>query len=575
MTALQQELNALRKRVSELEADLLRFAGVEKQLEESENKFHLIFEKSADPVLLIDGDNFIDANEAAVRVLGLSTKGQVIGRRPSELSPEFQPDGQSSSEKEKGLLSVAQRDGGSHFEWLHRTAEDQDLLVEVALTLIPFRGRTLTHVVWRDVTRKRAAEEALKKSEEKYRSIFENAVEGIFQSTPEGRFLSVNPAFVKMCGYDSAREMMESITDIATQHYVDPGKRKLFKKLLAEQGSVRNFEHQIRKKDGGAVWVSVNARVVRDGRGSLLYYEGTHENITERKETEEKLLESEERCRMAIEHSNDGIALVSGDQHIYVNQKFLEMFGYDKPEDVVGQDPFVVVHPDDRQRVMELNRRRQRCEPVPPRYEFKGVRKDGSVLTVETSVAGIAYHGQRVSLAHLRDVTDRKRLEERLRTMSVMDELTGLYNRRGFFALAQRQMKLAERTGRAMELFFFDLDNMKWINDTLGHHEGDMALVDMADILRKTFRESDILARMGGDEFAVLVIDASQETREVIAGRWSSAVQEFNRFRTRRYALSASMGAARYNPDAPLTLDEILGRADKMMYRQKRAKQDS
>jgi Amt family ammonium transporter len=563
----------LRRRVAELEDVVDQLRKVERRLQESESKFRLVFEKSVDPILLLDGDRFIDANEAAVKILGLDSKDQLMGLHPSQISPEFQPDGRRSSEKEKWLLSLTAREGGSHFEWVHRTLKGADLWVEVSLTTIPVLGRALTHVVWRDVTKKKEAENSLRKSEEKYRGIFENAVEGIFQSTPKGRFLSVNPAFVKMCGYDSAEEMIESITDMANQHYVNPEKRELFKQLLATQGSVQNFEHQIRRKDGGIVWVSVNARAVRDEKGGVLYYEGTHENITDRKRTEEKLLESEERYRMAIEHSNDGVALVSGDRHIYVNQKFLQMFGYERPDEIIGGDSFVVVHPDDRERVRDYTRRRQAGEQVPSRYTFRGIRKDGTSPYIETSVASVAYHGQQVSLAYLRDITDRKLLEERLRTMSVMDELTGLCNRRGFFALAQRQLKLAVRSGEAMDLLFMDLDNMKWINDELGHHEGDRALVDIATILKETFRESDVVARMGGDEFAALVVDTAGEACGVVVKRLTENLSAFNGLRNRGYSLSVSVGMARYDPANPLTLDELLGCADTLMYEEKRRKQ--
>ena len=124
--------------------------------------------------------------------------------------------------------------------------------------------------------------------------------------------------------------------------------------------------------------------------------------------TKEAIRESEERYRMAVEHSNDGVALVEGDYHIYVNKKFLDIFGYEKPEDVVGKTPFMVVHPDDREMVLENSRRRQKGESALSRYEFKGIRKDGTTIYIDNSVSRITYHGKQVSLAYLRDITDRK-----------------------------------------------------------------------------------------------------------------------------------------------------------------------
>jgi len=146
----------------------------------------------------------------------------------------------------------------------------------------------LIYAAARDITERKEAEEALKKSEEKYRDIFERAVEGIFQSTPDGKFLSVNPSFAHMLGYDSPEELISGIVDIAGQMYAHPEERVSFKDGLDEAGStVMGFEQELRRKDGTTIWVSTNARAVRDSEGTILYYEGTSENITARKEAEE------------------------------------------------------------------------------------------------------------------------------------------------------------------------------------------------------------------------------------------------------------------------------------------------
>ena len=126
---------------------------------------------------------------------------------------------------------------------------------------------------------------------------------------------------------------------------------------------------------------------------------------------DKSLKESEERYRIAIEHSNDGVAIVKGDQHIYVNRKFLEIFGYDNPEEVLGESSFVNVHPDDREMVMEKSRLRQKGELVTDKYEFRGIRKDGTPVYIEVSANQIVYKGEPATLAYLRDVTERKQHE--------------------------------------------------------------------------------------------------------------------------------------------------------------------
>lgn len=140
-----------------------------------------------------------------------------------------------------------------------------------------------------DITQRQAAEEALRQSEARYRNIFDNAVEGIFQSTAQGRYLNVNPAMAEMCGYGSPEELIDTVTDIELQVYVDPGRRRDFQALMEREGFVRNFEYQVYRKDRSIMWISENARAVRDAAGNLLFYEGFAENITTRKSAETKL----------------------------------------------------------------------------------------------------------------------------------------------------------------------------------------------------------------------------------------------------------------------------------------------
>jgi diguanylate cyclase (GGDEF)-like protein len=183
------------------------------------------------------------------------------------------------------------------------------------------------------------------------------------------------------------------------------------------------------------------------------------------------------------------------------------------------------------------------------------------------------FNGEPATLAYHRDITERKRLEEALHVLSITDELTGLHNRRGFLVLAQQQMKVAERTKKDMTLFFADLDKMKYINDTLGHQEGDKALIKIASILKEVFRESDIIGRMGGDEFAVLAIDTIGETSEVPMKRLYTILEVYNRTEGRKYQLSLSVGIAHYDPEHPSSLDELIAQADVLMYEKKRNKQ--
>lgn len=258
--------------------------------------------------------------------------------------------------------------------------------------------------------RQRLAEE--KRSGEKYRSIFEEAIEGIFQTSTDGRFINANPSLARIHGYDSPQDLIDGITDISKQLYVHPEDRiRLIDKLNAH-GPVTDFETQMYSKDGSIHWISMNIRAVRDKDNNVRYYEGTMLDITERKNAEFSLHESEERYRTAIEHSNDAVAIVKGNTHQYVNRRFVEMFEYSSPDEIIGQSVLTIIHPDDVVKVGDINRRRFSGEPVPSRYEFKAVTKTGKNLYVEVSAANIPLGDETSYLIYLRDVTERKHAEE-------------------------------------------------------------------------------------------------------------------------------------------------------------------
>jgi diguanylate cyclase (GGDEF)-like protein len=178
-----------------------------------------------------------------------------------------------------------------------------------------------------------------------------------------------------------------------------------------------------------------------------------------------------------------------------------------------------------------------------------------------------------------RDVTQREqskdllqRQADQLRALSLVDELTGLYNRRGFLTLATQQLKLCDRTMRPALVVFVDLDGMKRINDELGHDFGDQALIETASTLRHCFRYSDVVARLGGDEFVALAIDAAQEMIGTIQQRLYERLAELNAKPGRRFELQFSVGTAAYDPSRAEMIEEVLARADGLMYEQKRAR---
>lgn len=172
-------------------------------------------------------------------------------------------------------------------------------------------------------------------------------------------------------------------------------------------------------------------------------------------------------------------------------------------------------------------------------------------------------------------VVDRSRLKESLPRLAFLDDLTGLCNRRGFFLLADHQLRAARRSKGSLLLLFADLDGLKQINDALGHREGDRALMRTAEVLSTTFRTSDVIGRLGGDEFGVLTLEDSGQSSETVIRRLLQRVDQSNASCSDRHVLSLSIGVARFDPAHVSSLEELLARADVALYKQKRSKQSS
>lgn len=256
-----------------------------------------------------------------------------------------------------------------------------------------------------------------------------------------------------------------------------------------------------------------------------------------------------------------------------VNDRFLELGGF-SPADLLGRTtPELRVWFCDEDR-LSIVRELEEAGRVRDR-ELQFRRKSGELITGLFSADIITINGEKCVLASCSNITERKRMEEEIRQLSLRDTLTGLLNRRGFLVTVEQIMKEALREQRHLSLVFLDTDGLKEINDVHGHDEGDRALVDTANVLSVTFRESDVIARLGGDEFAVCVMEAADPDfgRDRFLGRLEANIAAFRDRETRPYWLAMSWGVAVYDPASPRSLDELLAEADAAMYQQKRLKQ--
>ena len=272
--------------------------------------------------------------------------------------------------------------------------------------------------------------------------------------------------------------------------------------------------------------------------------------------------------RVLVEAMNEGAALIEVNGVFLFSNKALATLLNARLENVTGASLFRFVMPDDTCKVKDLlnEARSTGCAS-----DISLLCEDGTTRPVQLSLSPMTIHGSpRIGLV-VTDLTERNKVQE-LRSLSLNDELTGLLNRRGFMTVGQRALNLAQRLKGPLLLVFADLDGMKIINDTHGHCEGDRALMDTAEILRKTYRDSDIIARMGGDEFTALAMGTSMEAAAVLVRRLQGQIDAHNTRGHRAYHLSISVGVVAFDVNTGETIGDLLARADEAMYANKRRK---
>ena len=255
----------------------------------------------------------------------------------------------------------------------------------------------------------------LQQAEEKYRAIFDNAIEGLFQSTLEGRFITANPAMARILGYDSPEEMIATITDVTHQLYVNPDNRAEAARIQEERGVLQGFEFEAYRKDGARIWLSVNRRSVRNENGEEIYREGSVEDVTERKRAEHDLRRSEERYRDLVENAHDLIYEHDLEGNYTSSNKAGEQITGYTVEETLQLNLTQTVAPEHLEKAREMIRRRLAGDKVTA-YDLDFIAKNGSRVPLEVNTRLVFYDGVPVGVQGIaRDVTERKGLEEQLR----------------------------------------------------------------------------------------------------------------------------------------------------------------
>ena len=331
-----------------------------------------------------------------------------------------------------------------------------------------------------------------------------------------------------------------------------------------------------RTDSGGNVHFTETKKTLYKNEKGEDFIVGVVRDITERKRIEVALQISERRLKLAAASGHLGIwdrDIESGNQ-IWDDRMYV-IFGVAKDSFPATFEAWAkCLHPDDRERVIEENQAAVRGEKDYD-TEFRILHPDGSVKYIKAK--GIVIRdteGKATRIIGINwDITEQKNLEEKLRNLSLTDDLTGLYNRRGLFTMGEPLLKLAKRYKNLVFLLYADMDEFKKINDVHGHHEGDQAIIDMATIFKATFREIDIVARIGGDEFVVIFIAGKREDADIVTARFKERVMAHNKTTGRAYKLSISTGMSCYDPSDPRSIDDLLTQAERLMYEEKMLKQ--
>ena len=279
--------------------------------------------------------------------------------------------------------------------------------------------------------------------------------------------------------------------------------------------------------------------------------------------------------------SPEAIAVLDTDDRVLrINREFERLFGYQERE-AQGRTINELIVPAELQEGAALLTH-EVADGQTVRTEGFRQRKDGTAFHASILGSPVIVGGDQIAVyAIYRDITAQKEAEDGLRRQSTTDDLTGLFNRRGFFLLAEQMRRLAIREKAELLLLYIDVDDFKAVNDTYGHLEGDRVLADVGNLLQRSFRDSDILARMveggllarmGGDEFVILAVDSGEKGEEILTNRLRERVEQYNNESNRPYRISLSVGAVRVPPDRALTIDDVIASADKLMYRNKRRK---
>jgi len=409
--------------------DVTERKRVEEALKESERRYRVLFETAGDAIFLIRGDTYIDCNQRALEMYRC-TRDDILGQSVAGRYPPEQPDGSYPRQAALEKLNQAREGQTLCFEWGALRLDGTTFDAEITLGRLGIEEDVLLLALVRDITDRKRTERSLRESEELFRTTFETAGIGIALVDMQGQPMNSNPALQRMLGYSGAELRRMPFTEFT---HLDDRERdwRLYQELLSGKREKYEIEKRFIKKDGQIVWGHLTASLVRGADGQPMYGVGMVEDITERKRAVEALEASEARFRTLIQRAPVAISISRSGRTLYVNQRYLEMYGLQSVDEVIGHSIGEQWSAECRVMVEERARQRSLGLPVPMRYEAVGQRKDGSPFPVEVAIAMVELSDGKASVGFLTDITERKRadreLVDRLRFETLLADLSARF----------------------------------------------------------------------------------------------------------------------------------------------------
>ncbi len=610
--------------------DITARKQTEKELLENLQLLSTVIETVGEGITLSDSDGHFAIFNSKMEQLTGYTKEEA--ERSGNFLELLYPEERLYALAMAGLQEIMEKKEVRNVETTIKTKLGGYKTLLVSTSVLKYKNRLLFLSAYRDITDRQQAQEALRIAEYKYRGLFENAIIGIFQTTADGHYLNVNLALARIYGYSSPLELITHLINIEKQLYVDEQRRQEFARLLQQNDAVCEFESQVYRADGNIIWIAENARAVRDGQGELLYYEGTVEDITERKLAEQALRQQAERERLMGAIANrirkslkleeilqttveevreflqtdraivcrfqpDGSRIVAVES---VGLKWRSLRGTTISDTCLPElyleayyNNRVIANEDIHQAnlnqcqvelLANLQIRANIVVPIVQGESLWGILaahqcsatrqwQQEEIELLEQLAAQLAIAIQQAEL--YRQLEDANHELQRLATL---DGLTQIANRRQFDSYLNGEWKRAIREQAPISLILCDVDFFKLYNDTYGHQAGDTCLQKIAMALTASAqRPADLVARYGGEEFAIILPNTDAMGALRVADRIKQEIKALKLPHAKSSAskyVTVSLGIASTVPLIHAQTVEAIALADKALYRAKELGRD-